>query len=250
MIASPRPRVLAIAAAGLLLVVLLGVAVAHGLTLPIDVAIIRAVRDPGLVAPLAVLQPITQLGGTPVVAAVAIAVAGAAALAREQRLGLAAALTIGLVALVNGGIKRVVDRTRPDLLPPILAEAGYSFPSGQSASAMVAYGIVAVLVSRLVWLPRWVRSATAFVCGVVVGLVGLSRIYLGVHFPSDVLGGWLLGGIVVLLFAELTRTLDAPRGDTGVAPEVPGISPGSKSPGEGAADVDPAAPRSGPPAAR
>lgn len=232
MIVSPRPQVLALAIAGLLLVVLLGVAVANGVTLAIDVAIIRAVRDPSLVAPLAFLQPVTQLGGTPAMAVVAVAVLLAEGVAGRPRRGVAAALTVGLAATVNGGIKRVVDRARPDLLPPIMAEAGYSFPSGHSASAMVAYGVVAVLIARRAWLPRWLRTAAAACCVGAVGLVGLSRVYLGVHFPSDVLGGWLLGGVIVLLFAELTR-----------------VSPGSTSPGGGAAAADPAAPRSGPPAA-
>lgn len=229
---------LATAAAGLLLVVLLGVAVANGLTLGLDLAIIRVVRDPRLVAPLGFLQAVTQLGGTPVVAAVAITVLALAALARQPRLGAGAALTIGLVSLLNGGIKRVVDRARPDLLPPILAEAGYSFPSGHSTSAMVAYGIVAVLVWRLAWLPRWARRLSSFGCGLIVGLVGLSRIYLGVHFPSDVLGGWLLGGMVVLLFAELTR------------PPGPLVSPASSARAAEAAGADPAAPRSDRPGVR
>lgn len=233
MIAAPRPQALALAGAGLLLVVLLGVAVANGLTLGIDVAIIRTVRDPSLVAPLAFLEPITQLGSTPIVSAVALLALVVEALARRPWLGASAAVTIGLVALVNGGIKRVVDRARPDLLPPILAEAGYSFPSGHSSSAMVAYGIVAVLVARSPRLPGWVRRTAVFACAAVIGLVGLSRVYVGVHFPSDVLGGWLLGGVVVLLFAELTR-----------------VSPGSTSPGGGAADAGRAAPRSGPPAGR
>lgn len=233
MIAAPRPQALALAGAGLLLVVLLGVAVANGLTLGIDVAIIRTVRDPSLVAALAFLEPITQLGSTPVVSAVALLALVVEALARRPWLGASAAVTIGLVALVNGGIKRVVDRARPDLLPPILAEAGYSFPSGHSSSAMVAYGIVAVLVARSPRLPGWVRRTAVFACAAVIGLVGLSRVYVGVHFPSDVLGGWLLGGVVVLLFAELTR-----------------VSPGSTSPGGGAADAGRAAPRSGPPAGR
>ena len=239
MLSAPRPATAVIAAIGLLLVVALAVLIERGATLELDDAVIGALREPALLAPLGFLQPLTELGSTGVVAFVAVLLLVVELLAGRPRLGLAAAATIGLAALVNGGAKQVVDRVRPDVLPPIVVEPGYSFPSGHAALSMVAYGIVAVLLARQRGLPSWLRVVgIALAAALVVG-IGISRVYLGAHFPSDVLGGWLLGAVIVLLFASITRAV---RGETAR------FSPASTSPGGGAAGADRAGPRSGPPA--
>ncbi len=239
MISAPRPRAVVAAVTGLLLVAALGLLVERGATLGIDLAIIRAVRDARLVAPLAFLQPLTELGSTSAMVAVAVLLLVVELLAGRPRLGLGASLTLGFAALLNGGLKRVVDRARPDLLPPIVLEPGYSFPSGHAMNSIVAYGIVALVVMRHERLPRWLRAMASFGLGMLVAAIGISRVYLGVHFPSDVLGGWLLGGVIVLLFASMTRPLPA---------EPVALSPG-RLPAGGAAAADRAEPRSGPPAA-
>jgi len=118
---------------------------------------------------------------------------------------------------------------RPDFLDPVIQAVGYSFPSGHTTNATVAYGVLGVLVARMPW-PAAIRVAIDIVLGAIVFGVGLSRVWLGVHYPTDVLAGWLLGGAIVLTYAALT--LPAP-------PE----------PGGGAADADPAGRRSDRPAA-
>jgi undecaprenyl-diphosphatase len=245
MLARPRPAVLLLVVAGLLAVLGLGLLIANGGTFGFDGAVIDLLRDPAAMAGLSFLRPVTELGSTTTIAIVALILFVAELAAGHGWLGAAGALTIGTTAAVNSGLKSVVDRARPDLLPPIVIETGYSYPSGHSASSMVTYGIIALLLVRHDGLPRWLRFVGALVCGVIVGLVGLSRIYLGVHFPSDVLGGWLLGAMVVLLFAELTR---APR-----SPGRPGrsgaVSPASRERDAEAAGADPAGRRSDPPAA-
>ena len=124
-----------------------------------------------------------------------------------------------------------------DLLPPLVTERGYSFPSGHSALSTVAYGILALLVIHSD-LPRSLKRAIVAALVVLILLVGLSRVYLGVHYPSDVLGGWLSGTAIVLLFEALVRSRLSPR-----------ISREARTaPGGEAAAVDPAAQRSGPPA--
>jgi membrane-associated phospholipid phosphatase len=92
---------------------------------------------------------------------------------------------------------------------------------------MVAYGVLGVLVMRS-RLPLGVRLGVAAVLAVVILLVGLSRVWLGVHYPTDVLAGWTAGAVIVLVYARLTRS---------VSPE----------PAAAAVDVDRAAPRSDPP---
>jgi undecaprenyl-diphosphatase len=224
----PGPAAL-LSLAGILVVVGLAVLVAAGMTDGFDQAIIDAVRAEALRDLLSPFAVITQLGSTAAVTIMALVAFAFAALIGPWRHGAIAAITILAASLLNGSIKLAIARERPDLLEPVIVERGFSFPSGHSALGMVAYGILAVLVSRS-RLPPAVRRVLVFGLGAIVALIGLSRIWLGVHYPTDVLAGWAAGGVIVLIYAAVTRQ---------VSPE----------PAAAAVDADPAAPRSGPPAA-
>lgn len=109
---------------------------------------------------------------------------------------------VGSAILVNAA-KEYILRPRPMLIAPIVVEPGYSFPSGHSTQSACLYGAILVLA----WSyckPLWLRLVVCFLLLAFVALVGLSRIYLGVHYPSDVLGGFFLGlfwlSICVLIF--------------------------------------------------
>jgi undecaprenyl-diphosphatase len=217
-----------VAVAGIAIVVLLATLVASGASDPFDRVVIAALRAPALDALLWPLRPLTELGSTVAVTLVAVLVFAFAAAIGPWRHGLAGALTILLASIGNSLLKVTMARERPDLLEPVIVEHGFSFPSGHSALGMVAYGIAAVLVSRS-RLPRRARTVLVAILGAVVGLICLSRIWLGVHYPTDVLAGWVAGGVVVVLFAALTRRV-------------------SPAPAEGAVDADPAARRSDRPA--
>jgi undecaprenyl-diphosphatase len=96
-------------------------------------------------------------------------------------------------ALLNSVLKSLFDRPRPDLFEWRTPYAGHSsFPSGHSMTAMSVYAILAYLIVRLE-PSRRVRRLTLGVFAVVVILVGISRLYLGVHYPSDVIAGFLIG---------------------------------------------------------
>lgn len=228
---------MAVAALLLLLVAGLVLLIDWDVARPVDQAVIRAIRAEPLVAPLGWLRAATELGGTWTVALLAVLVGLVEVLARRPHLAAAAAATIGLAAIANSTLKLVVARPRPELLPPVVVEPGYSFPSGHTLSAAVAYGVIAVLVARST-LPPVVRAVAIGVLGAVVVAVGLSRIYLGVHYPTDVIGGWLTGLAWVVLFAGLTGRLDARLS-----------APRARQPDVTAAPADRGAPRSGPPAA-
>ena len=104
-------------------------------------------------------------------------------------LGWSRALIVGGAAAINFLTKLIFHRVRPHLWPSLTPEADYSFPSGHALISL------AVMVSLLLlaWPTRW-RGPTLLAGGFFVLLVGLSRLYLGVHYPTDVLAGWAAGG--------------------------------------------------------
>ncbi len=86
--------------------------------------------------------------------------------------------------LLNLGLKQIFAAPRPDLLPHLDIVHTYSFPSGHSAGNMIFFGAVAMLARR-----RWGYVSAA----AVIALIGVSRVWLGVHWPSDVTAGWIEG---------------------------------------------------------
>ena len=210
------------------MVIALAVMVSLDLTDAFDRAVIDTVRAPELRGLLRPLRFVTELGSTWAVTAMAAITFFVAAAIGPWRHGLIGAITIGLASLGNTLFKTFVARDRPELLEPVLVEHGFSFPSGHSALGMVAYGVLGVLISRSRLRPG-VRRAVIVALLALVGLIGLSRVWLGVHYPTDVIAGWAAGAVIVLIYAAATRSV-------------------SLAPAEGAADEDPAAPRSGRPA--
>lgn len=218
-----------LAAGGVGIVALLAIAVTNDLSDGFDQSIIEAVRAPGLHDLLSPLRAITELGSTGAVTVVALLTLLVGVLIGPWLHGLIGAIAIGLASAGNQALKAVIARARPDVLDPLVDERGFSFPSGHSLLGMVAWGILAVLVMRS-RLPLNVRRGVVAVLAVLILLIGLSRVWLGVHYPTDVLAGWTAGTVIVLLYARLTRR---------VSPE----------PAAAAVDADPGPPRSDPPAA-
>lgn len=158
---------------------------------------------------------LTHLGDTWVLTALAGAVA-AALWWRQHRL-----LATGwLVALAGNGaltriLKNVFERVRPEHSHGIAEASGYSFPSGHSSASMVAYAMLAYLVTRL--LPRPWHAPAAMLAGALIFTTGWSRVVLHVHYASDVLAGWLLGATwlactVVIMESFLSRWRSLHRG--------------------------------------
>ena len=212
---------------GTAIVILLAVAVSADLSDPFDRAVMGVVRGQPLVTVLGPLRWITELGSTAAITAIAGITVLVGIVVGQWRNGLLGTITIGLAAAGNEALKIVISRARPDLLDPIVVERGFSFPSGHALLSMVAYGVLAVLISRS-RLPTVTRRAIEAGLGVLIFLIGLSRIWLGVHYPTDVLAGWTAGAVVVLVYAQLTRS----------------VSPG---PTVAAADAGQGVPRSDPP---
>jgi undecaprenyl-diphosphatase len=132
----------------------------------------------------------------------------------QRRPGDAVAVAVALVGatLFTDMVKDLIARPRPP--DPVLGPAGgYSFPSGHTLNSTVTYGLVALYAWRS-HLALAARRVAVAILAAIPFLVGLSRIALGVHYPSDVLGGWLAGMAVVFTVAAITRpaTTSIPEG--------------------------------------
>jgi membrane-associated phospholipid phosphatase len=104
------------------------------------------------------------------------------------------AVAVGGSALLNRLIKDLFARPRPFFEHPLLLETSYSFPSGHAMESFVVYGMLAYFA--VLALRSWrARTAVVFGSALLVLLIGFSRMYLGVHYFSDVVAGYAAGGV-------------------------------------------------------
>jgi membrane-associated phospholipid phosphatase len=123
---------------------------------------------------------------------------------KRSRLGAWLAVTVAGSALVNTLVKESTQRLRPPAADLLAPAHGYAFPSGHTQAATVTYTAAVLIVAWQLLRPGpRTRRAGATVVAVMVAAVGLSRVFLGAHWPSDVVGGWLLGGAWVLVATAL-----------------------------------------------
>ena len=143
------------------------------------------------------MRDITALGGTSVLAIIVVGVAGFLAVSGLRH---AAAMVLGSVAigvLLSSSLKAAFSRPRP-FIPPDLLVFTTSFPSGHTTLSAVVYLTLGALLCRT-QSSQAVKTYILCIAMFLSGIVGLSRIYLGVHWPTDVLAGWLVGGTWALL---------------------------------------------------
>ena len=172
-----------------------------------------------------VLTVITSIGGTGIAWIALTAAVVWLAIRREVALAGYVVLTgLGATAL-TGGIKALVDRERPTVEEPVAAAPGFSFPSGHSLGSAVTYGVLALVFLPVV--PARFRRTAIVVTVAAVALIGISRVALGVHYPSDVLGGWLLGICWIMLTAIAYRRWRSGRGEAD-PPLTEGLDPAER----------------------
>jgi undecaprenyl-diphosphatase len=191
----PRALIVVAAVAATVLGSLLMLLAGDGAPFGWDRAIQHAMRAGGDAAGLrGAMVAFTALGDGAVLTGVVAGVAGL--LLVLGRRGTAATVVL---ATASGGVvaalaKLLVARPRPDIAGRLVEVSGLSFPSGHAMNSAIIYLTLASLVTH-VERGRQVRRYTLAVAMLLVGTIGASRVYLGVHWPSDVLAGWCAGTV-------------------------------------------------------
>jgi undecaprenyl-diphosphatase len=187
--------------------------VLEGRTQPLDESVLIALRQPDNPAmPIGppwmaeVGRDLTALGGVAVLLLATLAVAGFLLLDRKLAAMrfLLAAVAGGLV--VSSLLKACFSRPRPDIVPHLSQVYTSSFPSGHSMMSAIVYLTLGALLSCVV-VQRRLKFYSLAVALLLTGLVGASRVYMGVHYPTDVLSGWTAGLVWATLCWLIARKL-------------------------------------------
>jgi len=116
----------------------------------------------------------------------------------------AIALIIG--EIIKELLKLIFHRARPDTSLALIQETGYSFPSGHAFMSVIFYGMICYFIYQMC-NNKWQKIILLITTTILIFLIGYSRIYLGVHWISDVLGGWLSGGAILVFFVVKLKNI-------------------------------------------
>ncbi len=213
--AATSMLLLAAASGGVLIFLLAAAMATRGEPLAFDREILlslRRVGDPAIpVGPLWLLpaaRDLTTLAGTPVLTAMTLVLAGYFALKRQWSLVLLLFAAVIGETLLAQNLKALFARPRPDIVPHLVIASSASFPSGHSTSAAATYLTLAALIARET-RQRIVRNYVFAVAVTLALMVGASRVYLGVHYPTDVIGGLSFGAAWAAVVLIAARKLGA-----------------------------------------
>ena len=168
----------------------------------IDLYFTEAIQSTVTDSRAAVILVMTEIGGTEAIVVLTLIVTVSLFIKKMYT----AALWFGLTISLSPGVlvhlmKPVIGRERPEFLR-LAAESTYSFPSGHSTASTVFYGMLGLILILSVQ-KLWKKIIIAFITVTIILFVMASRIYLGVHFPTDVLAGFSFGAATVLLSLSL-----------------------------------------------
>ncbi len=152
-----------------------------------------------------IMKMITTLGSSIVIVAGLISVA---VLIRDKKYFKIFVFANLLAIILNNIIKLIVHRPRPSNTMTLAVETSYSFPSGHSMMSMVFYGLVIYYVRKFV-KRKWISNLLTVVLSLVILAVGITRIYLGVHYATDVLAAYVFGFIYLFVFIKFLEKLES-----------------------------------------
>ena len=142
------------------------------------------------------IRSVTALANTDVILIAAVLAIAVCASRRHWRGALTVALALAVSQMTVTVLKVTMERPRPEQTEALADPSGFSFPSGHAATAVAVYAVLALVAAR--GLTGVARLAVAGAGTLAVIAIGASRVYLGVHYPTDVVAGWLVGGAIAL----------------------------------------------------
>jgi membrane-associated phospholipid phosphatase len=166
----------------------------EGDTLSVDTAILKRINAHATPFLDDFFVVVTQFGGVLAVAAIALGIACILLLRKRYAKATFFAMSMGGALLLNISLKYIFERARPDIWNQLVTETSFSFPSGHA----MASAALALSFAYIAWRKGY-RAVIAVSAALYVAVIGFSRLYLGVHYPTDILAGWLVSTAWVLL---------------------------------------------------
>lgn len=183
------------------LFILLTVAVSAGRTQTLDETLAGHFYDLRTAGLTVLAKAVTVLGNWYSITVVCVILLIVPAVRREW--GIPTAVVALITNMVRAIVKALVARPRPDIVYHLIEEHSSSFPSGHAVTSIAVYGLLACMMFQFGFKGH---KAAGILCGLLAVVIGLTRIYLGVHYPCDVLGGWLAGLGILCLFGAYRQS--------------------------------------------
>lgn len=147
-----------------------------------------------------IAKAITNLGGAIFLIVLTVAII---VFMKKDKIELSIALNLIIAPIINSSLKNILQRPRPTEYR-LIDETGYSFPSGHSMVSMAFYGFLIYLIFKYIKNKK-IKIISIILLSILILLIGISRIYLGVHYTSDVLGGYLLAISYLIIYTSLIK---------------------------------------------
>lgn len=149
-----------------------------------------------------IMQIITNIGGVIVIILITIV---AIIIIKDKKIGLSIFINLAIISGLNVVLKNIVQRPRPEGYR-LITESGYSFPSGHSMISTAFYGFTIYLIYKNI-KNKYIKYTLCAILGVIILLICLSRVYLGVHYASDVIAGFLLSISYLICFITIYNSI-------------------------------------------
>jgi undecaprenyl-diphosphatase len=208
-----RPELIALAgfllvACVVLMVAKLGSEIGEGEVPAFDAVLVRAARTAvdGSASLRSVMLDFTALGDNTTLIVLTSLIVGFFALGREWATALYLAVSTGVGALATTVLKLMFQRARPDIVEHLVPTSTASFPSGHAMNSAVVFLTLAVILGRTIER-RAQRVYLLAAAAALVVAIGVSRVFLGVHWPTDVLAGWTVGAAWAITCAMAMEAL-------------------------------------------
>lgn len=171
---------------------------------------VHQLATPGLTR---LMQAFSFLGSVAAVTTLCLVTICASLYFRRARAAALLAITMLGVAALDVALKHAFHRPRPTAFFGT-SPSSYSFPSGHAFGSLCFYGVLAAILAAHV-RRRVTKFCLWMIAGLLIGMIGFSRIYLGVHYPSDVIAGYLAGAVWVAAVLSLDKILAGQRNEEG-----------------------------------